>query len=440
MANSVLALNAGSSSIKLALFEIRAGGNLGRVAAGQVRGIGAAPHFLAHAATGKVMAEQSWPDGEASTHDALLGAILECAEHALGRDTLAVVGHRVAHGGSAHIRPERVTDDLLADLEALVALAPLHQPHSLAPMRALARLRPNLMQVACFDTAFHYTMPAAATWFALPRAMHEAGVRRYGFHGLSYEYIAETLKEEAPTLAAGRVIVAHFGNGASLCAMRAGRSVDTSMGFTPLDGLMTGTHCGAIDPGAVLHLQLQLGMSTQAVEDLLFRQSGLLGVSELSGDMRALEDSTDRRAAEAIALFELQLVREIGALSAILGGLEGLVFTAGSGEHTPKLRKAVCDRLRIPLDAARNETGLGKISTRDAGLQVWVIPTDEEAMISRHAAVFWEQDQSARGVRSASTSSKAARGLFGRRRKWNRHRRRDALAERNASLRRPVSI
>lgn len=415
MTKSVLALNAGSSSMKMAIFEIRQDGKLGRVAAGQLEGVGIAPRFCVRATTGKLLAEQTWPHGEALTHKEFLGPILAFAEHALGPDTLAVVGHRVMHGGSTHIQPERVTDDVLADLETLVALAPLHQPQSLALMRALAKLRPNLVQIACFDTAFHHTMPAIATWFALPRALHEAGVRRYGFHGLSYEYIAETLKEEAPHLAVGRVIAAHLGNGASLCAMRGGRSVDTSMGFTALDGLMMGTRCGAIGPGAVLHLQMQLGMSAQAVEDLLYHESGLLGVSGISSDMRTLAESTDPRAAEAIALFELQIVREIGALSAILGGLEGLVFTGGIGEHTPKLRKNVCDRLRIPLDAAGNEHGLGRISARDAGLEVWVIPTDEEAMIARHAATVWEHDQSPKAVRSIDAGWKAARGLFGKR-------------------------
>jgi acetate kinase len=411
MANSVLALNAGSSSIKLAVFEIRQDGRLGRVAAGELEGVGTAPHFLARATGGKILAEQSWAHAQAHTHEDFLGTILEFAEHALGRDTLAVVGHRVVHGGSAHIRPERVTEELLVDLEALGTLAPLHQPHSLAQIRALASLRPNLAQIACYDTAFHHTMPAITTRFALPRALHKEGIRRYGFHGLSYEYIAETLKEEAPHLAAGRVIAAHLGNGASLCAMNGGRSIDTSMGFTALDGLMMGTRSGTIDPGAVLHLQLQLGMSAKEVEDLLYHKSGLLGVSGISSDMRTLEESTDPRAAEAIELFELRLVREVGGLSALLGGLDALIFTAGIGEHAPRLRKHVCDRLHIPLDPARNKIGLGKISARDAGLEVWVIPTDEEAMIARHAATCWEQDQSAKAARPADPGRKTTRGL-----------------------------
>jgi len=416
MAHSVLALNAGSSSIKLAIFEIQPAGMLGPAAVGRVEGIGSAPVFWMQAKNGKPLGEQKWPHGETPAPEDILSRILEFSEHALGRDTLAVVGHRVAHGGSAHIQPERVTEHLLAALEALVPLAPLHQPHGLAPMRALAKLRPDLPQIACFDTAFHHTMPAIATRFALPRALHDAGVRRYGFHGLSYEYISETLQGEAPKLAASRVIAAHLGNRASVCAMRGGRSVDTSMGFTALDGLMMGTRSGSIDPGVVLYLQLQLGMSVQAVEDMLYHKSGLLGVSDLSSDMRSLAASPDPRAAEAISLFELRIVREIGALSAILGGLEGLVFTAGIGEHMPKLRKSVCDRLRIPLDAARNEKGLGKISAPDAGLEVWVIPTDEEAMIARHAATFWEREMARKAAPPADmVGRKGIRGFFGKR-------------------------
>jgi acetate kinase len=416
MANSVLALNAGSSSVKLAIFEIKPDGMLGRVAAGKLEGIGTAPHFFAYGTNGKVLAEQRWPRGEVLTHEDFLSVILDFAEHALGRDTLAVVGHRVVHGGRDHIRPEPVSEKLLAALEVLVPLAPLHQPHSLAPMRALAKLRPKLMQIACFDTAFHHTMPEIATRFALPRALHDAGIRRYGFHGLSYEYIAETLKEEAPKLAAARVIAAHLGNGASLCAMRGCRSVDTSMGFTALDGLMMGTRCGSLDPGVVLHLQLQLGMSAQAVQDMLYHKSGLLGVSGVSSDMRQLCESSDPRAAEAIALFELRIVREIGALSAVLTGVEGLVFTAGIGEHVPKLRKNICHRLGIPLDDKLNEKGVGKISMRESGIEVWVIPTDEEAMIARHAALSWEGDVARKqNAANVKDDRKSTRWLFGKR-------------------------
>jgi acetate kinase len=416
MANSVLALNAGSSSMKLALFEIRPDGILGRVAAGKLTGIGSAPHFFAYGLKGKLVAEHRWPRNEVWTHEDFLSVILDYAEHAVGRDTLAVVGHRVAHGGGTHIRPEPVSESLLSALEALVPLAPMHQPHSLAPLRALAKLRPNLMQIACYDTAFHHTLPEIATRFGLPRALHDRGVRRYGFHGISYEYIVETLREAAPNVAAARVIVAHLGSSASLCAIHGGRSVDVSMGFSALDGLMMGTRCGSLDPGVVLYLQKQLGMSAQAVEELLYHKSGLLGVSGVSSEMRELCESRDPRAAQTIALFERLVVREIGALSAILSGLEGLVFTGGIGENVPKLRKSICDHLRIPLDDKLNEKGVGKISMRESGLQVWVIPTDEEAMIARHAALYWEGDVARRRNASAFVrDERKMRWLFGKR-------------------------
>ncbi len=402
--------------MKLALFEIRPDGILGRVAAGKLTGIGSAPHFFAYGLKGKLVAEHRWPRNEVWTHEDFLSVILDYAEHAVGRDTLAVVGHRVAHGGGTHIRPEPVSESLLSALEALVPLAPMHQPHSLAPLRALAKLRPNLMQIACYDTAFHHTLPEIATRFGLPRALHDRGVRRYGFHGISYEYIVETLREAAPNVAAARVIVAHLGSSASLCAIHGGRSVDVSMGFSALDGLMMGTRCGSLDPGVVLYLQKQLGMSAQAVEELLYHKSGLLGVSGVSSEMRELCESRDPRAAQTIALFERLVVREIGALSAILSGLEGLVFTGGIGENVPKLRKSICDHLRIPLDDKLNEKGVGKISMRESGLQVWVIPTDEEAMIARHAALYWEGDVARRRNASAFVrDERKMRWLFGKR-------------------------
>jgi acetate kinase len=391
MPNTVLALNAGSSSMKLALFEMEETGTLALLARGKLEGIGTTPHFVAHDPTGAMLAEKNWAHGEAKSHEDFLEEILTFAEHALGRDTLAVVGHRVVHGGSAHIQPERVTKLLMKSLESLIPLAPLHQPHSLAPMRALTALRPDMPQVACFDTMFHHTLPIINTMFPIPREFYELGVKRYGFHGLSYEYIAEILASEAPHLAARRVVVAHLGNGASLCAMQAGRSVDTTMGFTALDGLMMGTRCGTIDPGLVLYLQQQRGMTVQEVEDLLYHKSGLLGVSGRSSDMRELLNSRDPRAIEAIALFVLRIVRETGGLSAVMGGVDGLVFTAGIGEHAPQLRKDVCDRLQLPLDSKKNDHGLGKISAQDSPVEVWVIPTDEEAMIARHASVLWEK-------------------------------------------------
>ncbi|HUZ63551.1 MAG TPA: acetate/propionate family kinase, partial [Acetobacteraceae bacterium] len=356
--DAILALNAGSSSIKFALFG---GDGLDLATHGEAEGIGGAPQFHARAPDGATIAERRFPAGTrfAAVLDALLGFI---ADH-LGGDRLGAVGHRVVHGGTTFDGPVRVTDTVLDALDALTPLAPLHQPHNLAPIRALAASRPELPQVACFDTAFHHGMPELATRFALPRDLTAAGIRRYGFHGLSYEFIARRLRDLAPELAAGRVIAAHLGNGASLCAMAAGRSVDTTMGFTALDGLMMGTRSGSLDPGAVLHLITQCGMTAAAVEDLLYHRSGLLGVSGISNDMRALLASADPHAAEAIALFVFRIARETGALAAALGGLDGFVFTAGIGEHAAPVREAVCARLGwlgARLDPAANARGEGR--------------------------------------------------------------------------------
>lgn len=380
--DAILALNAGSSSVKFALFG---GDGLEPAAHGEVEGIDATAHFLARTPDGTSLADRRFPAGTrfAAVLDALLGFV---ADH-LGGDRLGAVGHRVVHGGTIFDRPVRVTDAVLDALDALTPLAPLHQPHNLAPIRAIAASRPELPQVACFDTAFHHGMPVLATRFALPRDLTAAGIRRYGFHGLSYEFIARRLRDLAPELAAGRVIAAHLGNGASLCAMAAGRSVDTTMGFTALDGLMMGTRSGSLDPGAVLHLITQRGMTAAAVEDLLYHRSGLLGVSGISNDVRTLLASADPHAAEAIDLFVFRIARETGALAAVLGGLDGFVFTAGIGEHAAAVREAVCDRLGwlgARLDRAANARGAGLISTPDSRLALWVIPTDEEAMIARH--------------------------------------------------------
>ncbi len=281
-----------------------------------------------------------------------------------------------------------MTPELLAALDRLAPLAPLHEPHNIAPMRAIAAARPKLPQVACFDTAFHHAMPIVATRFALPREYEAAGVRRYGFHGLSYEYIAGRLRELAPDLAQGRVIAAHLGNGASLCAMLQGRSVDTTMGFTALDGLMMGTRCGNIDPGVILYLEEESGLTAKQVEDLLYRRSGLLGVSGgIASDMRTLLASADARAKDAIELFVYRIAREIGALTSSLDGLDGVVFTAGIGEHAPPIREMVCARLGwlgVALDPDANARSAAVISTPQSRVVVRVIPTDEEAMIARH--------------------------------------------------------
>ncbi len=386
MADAILTLNAGSSSIKFSLFEIGPGRSLQLVSDGQVEGIGTSPHFIARGADGAVLSERRWP-APGPDHDAAIGDIAAFAESHLGGDRLVAVGHRVVHGGPDHDKPQLVTAELIAALDRLIPLAPLHEPHNIAPMRAIARARPSLPQIACFDTAFHHGMAAVATRFALPRIYEAEGVRRYGFHGLSYEYIAGRLRELAPDLAKGRVIAAHLGNGASLCAMRDGRSVDTTMGFTALDGLVMGTRCGAIDPGVILYLQQQHGMTPEAVEKLLYNQSGLLGVSGVSSDMRALLDSQAPQARDAVDLFVFRIVREIGALTASLDGLDGLVFTAGIGEHAPVIRGMVADRLGwlgAELDEAANLRGDFCISTAKSRLAIHVIPTNEELMIARH--------------------------------------------------------
>jgi len=299
-----------------------------------------------------------------------------------GQVEAAAVGHRVVHGGTVFAGPVRIDCAVLDELEALCPLAPLHEPHNLA----IAHLAPSLPQVACFDTSFHHGQPAVAQRFALPGELHEAGVRRYGFHGLSYDYIASALRERAPAIASGRVVAAHLGAGASLCAMRDGKSIDTTMGFTALDGLPMATRCGALDPGVILYLLSERGMDARSIEELLYQHSGLLGMSGISGDMRQLLASKDRRAGEAVELFVYRICRELGALAATLGGLDGLVFTAGIGEHASEIRSRVCEGSRwlgVVLDAAANARGEECISAPASRVSVWVIPTDEERMIAR---------------------------------------------------------
>jgi acetate kinase len=386
VAPAILTLNAGSSSIKFALFDVGPQGPAAR-ASGRIEGIGSAPHMTARDAAGAPLAERRWASGEALGHEAFLGGLLDWIDNHLDGAELAGVGHRVVHGGARFSAPARVTPALMAALDALVPLAPLHQPHNLAAMRAVAAVRPGLPQVACFDTGFHSRQPAVATRFAIPRALAEEGIRRYGFHGLSYEYIARRLGEIDPPHAAGRVIVAHLGNGASLCAVAAGRSIDTTMGFTALDGLMMGTRSGAIDPGVLLYLLQQKAMTAEALSDLLYDRSGLLGVSGISSDMRVLLASPDPRAEEAVELFTYRIAREAGAMAASLGGLDGLVFTAGIGENAPEIRRRACERmawLGIVLDPAANAANAAVISRPESRVVVRVIPTDEERMIAIH--------------------------------------------------------
>ena len=387
MAHAVLTLNAGSSSIKFSLYEVQSSDGLAIASSGEIEGIGSAPHFVARDGQGKLLAERSWakPDQEFGS---LLEEVVSWTESHLAEDRLIAVGHRIVHGGRDHVRPELVTPELLTLLDQLTPLAPLHEPHNLAPIRALRSIRPNLPQVACFDTAFHHSLPKVATRFALPRQYEASGVRRYGFHGLSYEYISRQLRKLAPELANGKVIACHLGNGASLCAMQAGQSVDTTMGFTALDGLMMGTRCGTIDPGVILYLEQERAMSAKQVENLLYQESGLLGVSGgISSDMRILLGSSDVRAKEAVELFVYRIAREIGALTSSLGGLDGIVFTAGIGEHAPEIRSQVCKRLHwlgVRLDDEANDRNAAVISSTQSQISVRVIPTDEEAMIAHH--------------------------------------------------------
>jgi len=387
MTDAILTLNAGSSSIKFAVFEVAAEQDLRLTLKGQIEGIGTAPHMIARDPAGAVLMEKRWQGAADQSHEAFLGGLLDWIDAHLGEDQLVAVGHRVVHGGLEFAAPVILDQAILAALDLLCPLAPLHQPHNLAAIRAVSKVRPALPQIACFDTAFHRTQDAVATRIALNRELEAAGVRRYGFHGLSYEFVMGRLGELAPALAPGRVIMAHLGNGASLCGAGGGRSVDTTMSFTALDGLVMGTRCGSLDPGVILYLLQQRGMDAAAVEDLLYHRSGLLGMSGLSSDMRVLLDSADPNAREAVDLFVFRIAREAGAITSTLGGLDGFVFTAGIGENAPRVRAAVCARLAwhgIALDPEANAAGRGLISTPESRVQVWVIPTDEEAMIARH--------------------------------------------------------
>jgi acetate kinase len=390
VSDAILVLNAGSSSLKFALFE--AGAQPAPLFRGLLEQIGVAPHLRVKGSGGEVLAEENWPpegfDHRAATREVLRTAI----ELAQGRP-IAAVGHRVAHGGELYAGPVRIDREVLDSLARLAPLAPLHQPHNLAPIETILEAAPRLPQVACFDTAFHRGQPPIAQLFGLPRRFTEAGVRRYGFHGLSYEYVSARLAELAPDLSQGRVIVAHLGSGASLCAIRAGRSIATTMGFSPLDGLVMGTRCGALDPGVLLHLMSVYQLGHDELEDLLYRRSGLLGVSGVSSDMRALRGSEDPAAAEAIALFVYRAVREIGSLAAALGGVDGMVFTGGIGENDAVARADIaagCEWLGLALDAGANLRGSGRISAPASRVEGWVIPTDEEQMAARHTRAVLE--------------------------------------------------
>jgi acetate kinase len=381
---TILALNAGSSSLKFALFGATA--KLKALIRGEVSELESAPHLMAHDGAGKQIADQRWPaEGEQTFADAL-AAVFALIDAAPGHGPLRAVGHRIVHGGEDHIAPERLTSAVIAALESLIPLDPIHLPRNLAAIAAAVQARPGTQQIGCFDTAFHQTMPLVARSFALPRAITAAGVRRYGFHGLSYEYISRRLASELPSLAQGRVIAAHLGAGASLCALRNGASIATTFGISVLDGLMMATRCGSLDPGVIFYLA-RLGHSIAEIEDMLYHRSGLLGVSDISGDMRILLASEEPRAREAIDLYTYRLALEIGAMTSALGGLDGVVFTAGIGQHSPQVRAAVCARLGwlgVQLDASANDKDSFCISSATSKVAIHIMATDEETMIARH--------------------------------------------------------
>jgi acetate kinase len=383
---ALLTINAGSSSLKFALFSLddEAAGPQRRYR-GLVANIGGRGGFTVRDAQGDTVADSG---AVAADHEQALAMTLDWCREALGGESLQAVGHRVVHGGERYFAPVRVDGTVLDELRRYESLAPLHQPHNIRAMAALARTHPELPQVACFDTAFHHTQSRLAADFALPRALAQAGIRRYGFHGLSYEYIAGVLPTHLGEAAEGRVVVAHLGNGASLCAMAGRRSVATTMGLTPLDGLMMGTRCGALDPGVVLYLQQQRGMDVAEVATLLNEQSGLLGVSGISSDMHTLLQSEDPEAKEAIALFVYRVGRELGSMAAALGGIDALVFCAGIGERAAAVREAILRQaawLGFDLDPEANRRHGPRITRAQSAASAWVIPTDEEQVIASHA-------------------------------------------------------
>jgi len=386
MAEAILVLNAGSSSLKFSVFLLE-GTRLEPSLRGQAEALYTSPRFTATDAAGRSVSERIWKEGEPLGHDGAVSHLIDFLRSSRDGHRLIAVGHRVVHGGLEYSEPTRVTPELLRALEKLIPLAPLHQPHNLGPIRYVLEKMPALPQVACFDTAFHRVQPELAQAFALPSEITDRGVRRYGFHGLSYEYIASALPATDAGAAGGRVVVAHLGNGASMCAMRGGRSVASTMGFTAVDGLPMGTRCGSIDPGVMLYLMDELKMDARAIEKLIYQQSGLLGVSGVSSDMRALLSSDAPRARLAVDLFVYRIGRELGSLVAALGGLDALVFTAGIGEHSVPIRERVVQGaawLGLTLDAGANARGGPRITAPSSRVPAYVIPTNEELMIARH--------------------------------------------------------
>jgi acetate kinase len=388
MADLILVLNAGSSSLKFGLYEMDGGTTSQMRIKGQIEHVDDAPRLVAQDASGAPVADERWPI-DATEPDALVSNLIAWIEGGLGTDRLAAAGHRIVHGGREFSAPCWLDDGTIDALDALTPLAPLHQHKSLAPVRALQALRPALPQFGCFDTAFHHGLQPPVSRYAIPRAWEEKGIRRYGFHGLSYEHIARRLAKMG--LSAKRAVVAHLGNGASLCAMRDGKSVDTTMGFTALDGLMMGTRCGAIDPGVLLYLQQSGGLSPLDLEGMLYRESCLLGVSGVSSDMQTLLASGEPHAAEAVDLFVHMAVREIAAMAATLGGLECLVFTGGIGERSADVRARICAKLAwigVDVDKHANVANAERIGKHGGAALVLILPTDEEDTIARSVQVL----------------------------------------------------
>lgn len=383
----ILTLNAGSSSIKFALFDCGLSQPDERLR-GEVDGLGTSPHLQAEKA-GKKIADQPLDAGKVIDHDSALAAVLELLEKEIRNMAIAAVGHRVVHGGLAFSEPIVLDESRLSELQQLCPLAPLHQPYNLSGIRAAQRAFPKALEVACFDTAFHRSHPFVNDTYALPREFYEQGIRRYGFHGLSYEYIVGRLKEIAPQYEQGRVVVMHLGNGASMCAIRDGQSVGSTMGFTALDGLPMGTRCGQLDPGVVLYLLKEKNMTADQIEDLLYRRSGLKGLSGLSQDMRELEAAGTPQAMQAIDYFVFRIRRELGSMAAVLSGLDAVVFCGGIGENAWRIRERVCrdfEWLGLELHDQRNQAGETVISSDRSRVRLFVIKTNEEMTIARHTA------------------------------------------------------
>lgn len=385
MSGAIIVLNAGSSSLKFSIYTLDAG-ELRPESRGQIDGLGTAPRFKAKDSAGQSIVDcalEGPPKGIG--HPEAFSHLAEWVrDRFASKQKLLAIGHRVVHGGSKFIEPTLVDESVLAQLEKLIPLVPLHQPHNLAAIRAVAKLRPDLPQVACFDTAFHQGRAKVTERLGLPDDFYQRGVRRWGFHGLSYESISKQFRRIAPEISAGRVIVAHLGSGASMCAMKAGRCIDTTMGFSALDGLPMGTRCGSLDPGVLLFL-LRDGWSPDRIEALLYKQSGLLGISGVSNDVRELLESKSPLAAEAIEYFVYRATREIGSLTASLGGLDALIFTAGIGENSPEIRARICRGigwLGVEVNGEANSRNLRSISPPGRTPSVWVIPTDEEGVIA----------------------------------------------------------